>query len=114
MLMFGDNCATKSATGIWLGLRKSTAQGGVPYLWHLSKNRYMQRASHSDDRRYSRFPFSQAQGASRRARTVRPRIDPFGRTGHTHRGQASFPLIASDGPKVHLSNEQIYEHIEFP
>ncbi len=41
MLMFGDNCATKSATGIWLGLRKSTAQGGVPYLWHLWKNRYM-------------------------------------------------------------------------
>jgi hypothetical protein len=25
-----------------------------------------------------------------------------------------FPLIASDGPKVDLTNEQIYEHIEFP
>ena len=25
-----------------------------------------------------------------------------------------FPLIASDGPKVDLTSEQIYEHIEFP
>ena len=29
-----------------------------------------------------------------------------------HRVQ--FPLIRSEGPKVPLSNEQIYEHIEFP
>jgi len=28
--------------------------------------------------------------------------------------RVKFPLIASDGPKVDLSNEQIYEHIEFP
>lgn len=25
-----------------------------------------------------------------------------------------FPLIDSKGPKVNLTNEQIYEHIEFP
>ena len=25
-----------------------------------------------------------------------------------------FPLIASKGPKVDLTNEHIYEHIEFP
>ena len=25
-----------------------------------------------------------------------------------------FPLIASEGPKVDLTNEQIYEHVEFP
>ena len=25
-----------------------------------------------------------------------------------------FPLIVSKGPKVRLTNEQIYEHIEFP
>lgn len=25
-----------------------------------------------------------------------------------------FPLVVSDGPKVEISNEQIYEHIEFP
>ena len=25
-----------------------------------------------------------------------------------------FPLIVSDGPSVELTNEQIYEHVEFP
>jgi hypothetical protein len=25
-----------------------------------------------------------------------------------------FPLIESEGPKVHLTNEQIYERVEFP
>ena len=25
-----------------------------------------------------------------------------------------FPLIDSKGPKVYLTNEQIYEHVEFP
>jgi hypothetical protein len=28
--------------------------------------------------------------------------------------RVSFPLIVSEGPKVDLSNEQIYERIEFP
>jgi len=28
--------------------------------------------------------------------------------------RVSFPLIHSQGPKVDLSNEQIYEHVEFP
>jgi len=28
--------------------------------------------------------------------------------------RVQFPLIRSDGPKVDLTNEQIYEHIEFP
>jgi hypothetical protein len=30
------------------------------------------------------------------------------------RRRARFPLIASEGPKVYLTNEQIYEHVEFP
>ncbi len=25
-----------------------------------------------------------------------------------------FPLIVSEGPKVQLTNEKIYEHVEFP
>ena len=25
-----------------------------------------------------------------------------------------FPLIVSEGPKIELSNDQIYEHVEFP
>lgn len=28
--------------------------------------------------------------------------------------RVKFPLIASEGPKVDLTNERIYEHIEFP
>jgi hypothetical protein len=28
--------------------------------------------------------------------------------------RVKFPLIDSDGPKVDLTNEQIYEHLEFP
>jgi hypothetical protein len=28
--------------------------------------------------------------------------------------RVKFPLIASDGPKVDLTNERMYEHIEFP
>jgi len=28
--------------------------------------------------------------------------------------RVKFPLITSDGPKVDLTNEQIYEHVEFP
>ena len=30
------------------------------------------------------------------------------------RRRVEFPLIRSKGPKVVLSNEQIYEHVEFP
>jgi hypothetical protein len=28
--------------------------------------------------------------------------------------RVQFPLIASSGPKVDLTNEQMYEHVEFP
>ncbi len=28
--------------------------------------------------------------------------------------RVQFPLIVSKGPKVNLTNQQIYEHIEFP
>ena len=30
------------------------------------------------------------------------------------RKMVKFPLIVSEGPKVNLSNQQIYEHVEFP
>jgi len=30
------------------------------------------------------------------------------------RQRVRFPLIRSEGPKVNLTNEQIYEHVEFP
>jgi len=28
--------------------------------------------------------------------------------------RAKFPLIVSEGPKVSLTNKEIYEHLEFP
>ena len=28
--------------------------------------------------------------------------------------RVKFPLIVSEGPKVDLTNDQIYEHVEFP
>ncbi len=28
--------------------------------------------------------------------------------------KVQFPLIVSEGPKVDVTNEQIYEHVEFP
>jgi plasmid stability protein len=31
-----------------------------------------------------------------------------------HPRRVQFPLIVADGPKVVLTNEQIYEHVEFP
>jgi hypothetical protein len=31
-----------------------------------------------------------------------------------HPNHVQFPLIVSDGPKVDLTNEQIYEYVEFP
>jgi hypothetical protein len=31
-----------------------------------------------------------------------------------HSRRVRFPLITSEGPKVDLTNEQIYEHPEFP
>jgi len=35
--------------------------------------------------------------------------------GHRPRNRrVLFPLIGSSGPKVNLTNEQIYEYIEFP
>ena len=31
-----------------------------------------------------------------------------------HPRRIQFPLIVSKGPKVNVTNEQIYEHVEFP
>jgi len=33
---------------------------------------------------------------------------------HPRSARVKFPLILSKGPKVNLTNEQIYEHVEFP
>lgn len=37
------------------------------------------------------------------------------RQGYRPRSRrVQFPLITSDGPKVNVTSEQIYEHVEFP
>jgi len=33
---------------------------------------------------------------------------------HPRSSRVKFPLIISDGPRVDLTNEKIYEHVEFP
>jgi hypothetical protein len=33
---------------------------------------------------------------------------------HQKAKRVQFPIIKSRGPKVHITNEQIYEYIEFP
>ena len=33
---------------------------------------------------------------------------------HARSRRVKFPLIVSNGPKVDLTNQQIYEHLEFP
>src|SRR5438445_2135684 len=78
---FGFSCADESP-------RKDAKKWCSIFMAFMGESVY-ERASHSDDRRYPRFPLPEAQGAGRRARTVDPRIDPFGRAGHSHRGQAS-------------------------
>ena len=37
-----------------------------------------------------------------------------GDTGQVRQKKTRFPLIVSKGPKVDISNDQIYEQIEFP
>ena len=79
-----------------------------------------ERASDSNHRRYSRFPLLQAQEqAAAQGRSIRElillgvRVTLIeGKRPRTKR--VKFPLIVSDGPKVDLTNEKIYEHIEFP
>ena len=36
------------------------------------------------------------------------------REKRARRKRVRFPLIISEGPKVDLTNERIYEHVEFP
>jgi hypothetical protein len=92
----------------------------VPYLWHWWEKWVYERTSDSDHRRYSRFTLPQAQGASGRTGTVHPQLILSGVPVTLIEGKrprtkrVKFPLIASDGPKVNLTNEKIYEHIEFP
>jgi len=79
-----------------------------------------ERAGDSDHGRYSRFPYRKLkEQAAAQGRSIRElillgvRVTLIeGKRPRTKR--VKFPLIASNGPKVDLTNEQIYEHVEFP
>jgi hypothetical protein len=93
---------------------------GVPYLWHSWENRCVkeQAIRTTVDIPASLYRKLKEQAAAQ-GRSIRELILLGVRVtlieGKRPRSQrVKFPLIASDGPKVDLTNEQIYEHIEFP
>lgn len=55
-----------------------------------------------------------AQGCSARELIVRGVEKVLHNTRQPERRRIQFPLIRSAGLKVRISNEQIYEHVEFP
>jgi hypothetical protein len=55
-----------------------------------------------------------AQGCSTRALILRGVEKVLLHTNPPVRHRVQFPLIRSEGEKVSLSNEQMYEHVEFP
>jgi hypothetical protein len=55
-----------------------------------------------------------AQGCSARELIIRGVEKVLLNPRQPARRRLQFPLIRSEGPKVQLSNEQIYEHVEFP
>ena len=92
----------------------------VPYLWHSWENRCMkeQTIRTTVDIPASLYRKLKEQAAAQ-GRSIRELILLGVRVtlieGKRPRSKrVKFPLIASDGPKVDLTNEQIYEHIEFP
>jgi predicted nucleic acid-binding protein len=93
---------------------------GLPYLWYASDNAIMkeQAIRTTVDIPISLYRKLKAQAAAQ-GRSIRELILLGVRVtlveGKRPRSRrVKFPLIVSDGPKVDLTNEQIYEHLEFP
>src|SRR5258708_31576093 len=100
--------------------RERPLKSGVPYLWHSWESRCMkeQAIRTTVDIPASLYRRLKEQAAAQ-GRSIRELILLGVRVtlieGKRPRSKrVKFPLIASDGPKVDLTNEQIYEHIEFP
>lgn len=55
-----------------------------------------------------------AQGCSARELILRGMENVLLTPRQPARQRVQFPLIRSKGPKVRLSNERMYEHVEFP
>lgn len=101
-------------------IRERPLKSSVPYLWRSWENRSIkeQAIRTTVDIPASLYRKLKEQAAAQ-GRSIRELILLGVRVtlieGKRPRSKrVKFPLIASDGPKVDLTNEQIYEHIEFP
>lgn len=101
----------------WARCEQCPVTAVVPYLWH---NRHMKQPSvrTTVDIPSSLYRKLKEQAAARGS-SVRELVLAGVRvillTGQRPQPRkVQFPLIKSRGPKVGLTNEQIYEHVEFP
>src|SRR5438445_11999017 len=115
-----QSCFSLSVFLALMNRRERTLKSGVPYLWHLWENRSMKELAirTTVDIPASLYRKLKEQAAAQ-GRSIRELILLGVRVtlieGKRPRSKrVKFALIASDGPKVALTNEQIYEHIEFP
>jgi hypothetical protein len=99
---------------------ETALKSGLPYLWRSWENGHMkeQAIRTTVDIPASLYRKLKEQAAAQ-GRSIRElillgvRVTLIeGKRPRTKR--VRFPLIVSNGPKVDLTNEQIYEHIEFP
>jgi len=89
----------------------------VPYLWKvvLLKPEKVRTTVDIPAPLYRRLKEqAAAQGCSARELIVRGVEKVLLKPQQPARRRIQFPLIRSKGPKVPLSNEQIYEYVEFP
>jgi hypothetical protein len=101
-------------------LRQRRLKSSIPYLWQWWENWRMkeQAIRTTVDIPASLYRKLKEQAAAQ-GRSIRElillgvRVTLIeGKRPRTKR--VKFPLIASEGPKVDLTNKQIYEHVEFP
>ena len=92
----------------------------VPYLWQICHNHNMKPES---VRTTVDIPAplyrklkeqAAAKGSSVRALVLAGVQIVLLKSQRPRPKRVQFPLIVSEGPKVDVSNQQIYEHVEFP
>jgi hypothetical protein len=94
-----------------------TPKGNMPYLWHnISVKRDSVRTTIDIPTPLYRKLKEQAaaKGSSVRELVLAGVQYVLLKEQRPHPKKVRFPLIKSKGPKVELTNEQIYEHVEFP
>jgi plasmid stability protein len=100
--------------------RLNPAAKTLPYLWHAWDNALMKQDSirTTVDIPAPLYRRLKAQAAAK-GRSVRELVLAgvqivLLQERRPRPQRVQFPLIVSSGPKVDLTNEQIYEHVEFP